>query len=392
MKLTNIDTRPELTDSLSILDELAKDIELLDFAGASDIPKLIYLVLQTRRFKRPVSMVIKGPSGSGKSFSLNTALKFVPSSSYEAFSGMSERAIIYSGLDLQNRHLVIGEAAGLTNGPGRAFLRQLISEDSVRYLTVQSTDKGVHGQELPPVKGPCGLIMTTTANGIHPEDESRMLSLNMVESSEQIKRALLAQAKGRREDQQPDLTRWHAFDELISANVAPVTIPFAEELAKALPTTHFRVQRDFPQVLSLIQAHALLHKCTRPNTTDGEILATLEDYSAVYKLVNGPLSQGLETAVPDNIRLVVEAVAAMLEGLDSTEWNPACVSQRQLSNYLGRDQSVISRNVSKAIDEGYLANSTQGQGREAKLVLGERQLPQGYVLPAPEQLKELTTA
>ncbi len=363
----------------------------MGFAGEADIPKLIYLALQTRRSKRPGSIVIKGPSGSGKSFSLNTALKFVPPQTYEYFSGMSERAIIYSGLNLQNRHLVIGEAAGLTSGPGRAFLRQLISEDAVRYLTVQSTDKGVHGKELPPIQGPCGLIVTTTANGLHPEDESRMLSVNMPESSEQIKRALLSQAKGEKEKQQPDLTRWHRFDDYISANVAPIIIPFAEDLANALPTTHFRVQRDFPQVLSLIQAHALLHMCTRPKTPDGEVLATLDDYSAVYALVNGPLSQGLEASVPDNIRIVVEAVAAMLDGQDSTEWNPASVSQRQLSTYLGRDQSVISRNVSKAIDEGYLANSAQGQGREAKLVLGERQLPQGYVLPAPEQLKALAT-
>ena len=346
------------------------------------------MCLQTRRSAKPVSLVVKGPSGSGKSFALGSALKFVPEETYQHFSGMSEKAIIYCGLDLQHKHLVIGEAAGLSSGTGRAFLRQLISEGTVRYLTVQSTEKGVHGKELPPIKGPCGLIMTTTANALHAEDESRMLTLNMEESSEQIRRTLLVQADDRKTEQ-IDLSRWHELDRQITSNLVPAVIPFASDLAKALPDTHFRVQRDFPQVLSLIRAHALLHMTTRPRTAEGEVAANLDDYSSIYELINEPLSQGLETSVPANIRQVVEAVAAMVGDADPADWNPPSVSQRRLSEHLKRDQSVISRNVSKAIDEGYLANSVQGQGREAKLVLGERALPQSYVLPDPENLRNL---
>lgn len=378
----------DLALARDVLGELDSDLRKLGYAGSTDIVRLAFLCLQTRRFEKLVSLVIKGPSGCGKSFALSSALNFVPSQTYEYFSGMSERAIVYSGLDLEHKHLVIAEAAGLSGGVGRAFLRQMISEGRIRYMTVQSTEKGVHGKELPPIKGPCGLIMTTTANALHPEDESRMLTVNMPESGEQIRRALLAQARGRSNQEAVDFNKWHELDAFIGGEPNAVSIPFAEPLAKALPVTHFRVQRDFPQVLSLIGAHALLHKGNRARNTDNEIVASLEDYAAVYALVNGPISQGLESAVPDNIRLLVTAVEELAGKAGAYAFETSAVSQRQLAEHLGRDQSVISRNVWKAIDEGYLANSAQGQGREAKLVLGERQLPQGYALPEPERLRE----
>ncbi len=350
---------------------------------------MLFLALYTRRFERPVSCVVKGPSGSGKSFALESALKFVPADTYQYFAGMSEKAIVYSGMDLRHKHLVIGEAAGLASGDGRAFLRQLLSEGTVRYMTVQKTDKGLTGKELPTVQGPCGLIMTTTANSLHPEDESRMLSLNIRESTDQIRAALLAQALGSRPNQGPDFTRWHEFDRLIGSGSVSVAIPFAASIARALPLTHHRVQRDFPQVLSLISSHALMHKCIRQRNESGEIVATLEDYEEVYDLVNGPLSEGLELAVPVHIRELVEAVSTMVNSTGDYDPFTNGVTQSTLAEVLKKDQSSVSRSVQKSIELGYLKNQNPGQGRDASIILGERRLPHGYALPCPKDLNQL---
>ena len=66
---------------------------------------------------------------------------------------MSEKALLYAGLDLKNRFLIIQEAAGLAEGPGRVFMRQLLTEGEVRYVTVQSTSTGLVGKELPRRRG-----------------------------------------------------------------------------------------------------------------------------------------------------------------------------------------------------------------------------------------------
>jgi hypothetical protein len=88
------------------------------------------------------------------------------------------------------------------------------------------------------------------------------------------------------------------------------------------------------------------------------------------------------------IRTVVEAVGKMQKPADPFQsWDDQGVSQIQLAGELGRDQSVISRHVRRAVGQGFLKDLTPGQGRKATLVIGDRELPSGTVLPAPEELE-----
>src|SRR5215204_564791 len=73
------------------------------FAGPTTIPELVFLSLYTRFLPRPVSLVIKGPSGSGKSFALKACFFFKQKTAYEMYSGMSERFLLYSGLNFSHR-------------------------------------------------------------------------------------------------------------------------------------------------------------------------------------------------------------------------------------------------------------------------------------------------
>ena len=382
----------ELCKRNSILEALDDELRQRGFSGPTDVPKLVFLSLYTRFFEKPVSLVIKGPSGSGKSYALRSGLQFVPGDAFEEFSGMSEKALVYmDGLNLKHRYLVIGEAAGLAEGNGRAFLRQLLSEGNIRYVTVQSTSKdGLKGQELPPIEGPTGLIMTTTANALHPEDESRMLSYHMDESPERVREALVKQALGLQTEQQPLHTEpWFALHKMVGEGNLVVDIPYAGTLAKKLPLSHFRVMRDFPQVLSLIRAHALMHQCTRGRGDAGQVIATIADYKAVYDLIAEPLAQGLEEAVPDQIRVIVNKVKDLQGKTKSSSvpfWQEDGVSQVQLADALSRDQSVISRHARKAVGQGFLKDLNPGQGKKAMLIIGDRDLPSGAVLPTPEEL------
>ncbi|MDK3017920.1 hypothetical protein QO033_09540 [Pseudodonghicola sp. IC7] len=272
-----------------MIDELEESLRKHGYIGDTKLPVLAYLSLLSALQDKPVSLLIMGPASSGKSYGLACAQRYVPTEAYEQFEGMSERALAYMGgqLDLRHKTLIIQEAAGMSNGVGRAFLRQLLTEGQIRYATVQSTRDGLQGIELPVVEGPCGLIMTTTATRIHHEDQSRMLTYNIEEGSEQIRAVLLAQASGAgtTEPTPEELEPFHDKYREMRENPCEVSIPFLSEIAEALPASHPRILRDFPKVITLVKTVALLHADSRERDESGAVVATVEDYEQVRQLV-----------------------------------------------------------------------------------------------------------
>jgi hypothetical protein len=100
---------------------------------------------------------------------------------YHALSAMSERALAYSEEPLVHRFLVLYEAAGLRSDFTSYLLRSLLSEGRVRYETVEKTPDGLRSRVIER-EGPTGLLVTTTAIGLHPENETRLLSITVTDT------------------------------------------------------------------------------------------------------------------------------------------------------------------------------------------------------------------
>ena len=65
--------------------------------------KLLYLIMTSRLLERPVSAALKGPSAGGKSWLMESVLRFFPDTAYYSLSAMSERALAYSMEPLTHR-------------------------------------------------------------------------------------------------------------------------------------------------------------------------------------------------------------------------------------------------------------------------------------------------
>lgn len=379
-KLTTISKKKQ------ILGYLEQQIRKQGFAGDTTIPLLTFLSAITRLFDEPVSLVVMGASGSGKSHSVDAGLQFIPDDQIIRLSGMSDHFLAYaSDFDLSHKVLFLGEAAGMSEGNGRTFLRQLITEGVVRHSTVQKTADGMKGEMLPEVSGPVAFMMTTTAGKIHHEDQSRMLQLNVIESPERTKEVLLSKALGKSKTKaQIDLAPWHEHVRTIAEGDLSVSIPYLADIVEYLPLDNPKIQRDFSKVKALIEACALLHQFTRDRNCVGEIIATEEDYSTVFDLVDTALKEGLEEAVPFGVREVVECVSKLI-ATNPMQYDRG-VSQSLVAENLGRNRSTVSRNAFNAVGRGYLENLTPGRGREAHLIMGGLSLPSGSVLPHPDVL------
>ena len=167
----------ELAQAPSILDRLDAELTKLGMVGERRCAKLIYLAVTSRLLERPVSVAVKGPSSGGKSFVVETTLKLFPPAAFYAVTAMSERALAYSDEPLKHRTLVIYEAAGMDSEIGSYLIRSLLSEGRLRYETVEKTKEGLVSKVIER-EGPTGLITTTTALHLHPENETRMISLD----------------------------------------------------------------------------------------------------------------------------------------------------------------------------------------------------------------------
>src|SRR4051794_4704184 len=296
---------------------------------------------------------------------------------------MSDRALAYSNEQLKHRHLVIYEAAGMASEFATYLIRSLLSEGHLRYETVAKTKNGLEPKIIER-EGPTGLIVTTTALRLHPENETRMLSITVTDTTEQTASVLRALAEeGRRN---ADLTRWHALQTWLATGSPHVAVPFARELAALVPPVAVRLRRDFKTVLTLVRAHVLLHQATRQKDDDGRIVATIEDYAAVRDLVADLVAAGVEAAVRPELRETVAAVADLIaQGREE-------VQQTELRDRLKLDKSAISRRVTDAVDGGYLRNREPRKGRPARLVLGDPLPDDVEVLPSPERLRSCTVA
>lgn len=372
----------DLLNQKNILSLLNDHLRVHGFAGSAKIPLVIFLTAITRMFEEPVSCVIKGQSGSGKSFALRSGLRYVPKSAFHEFHGMSAKALVRNEhLDFKHKLLVVQELAGMAK-EGLVFLRQLLTEGEVKYMTVDQGRDGHEGKVTKGVEGPTGALMTTTREKMYWEDETRMVTFYVDQSTDQIDRAIMAFAEKPPKPSDADISAWHAVHEFVCSGNLEVIIPYRKELLTLMPRSRHRVLRDIPKVLALIRAHTLLQQCTRQKQ-DGTTIATLDDYAVVYDLIADALAFGLQASVPPHVSDVVNAALYLYHKTGTA------VSQVEIAKHLDRDRGTVSRWLSYAITEGFLFNENPGQGRLHAYVPGEREIPSGGVLPTPDELRSL---
>ena len=249
-----------LAKSENILDEVAKDARAAGFAGSASIVCVIFLAATSRLLPQLVSVAVRGQSSAGKNYAIKEALKFHPPEAYFVMTTMSPKALVYIDEDLRHRFLAIYEGAGIEGGVPSYLVRSLLSEGHLKYLVTEIESLRARALHL---EGPTGLF-TSTAGTIDVELGTRLLTPNIPDSPELTRAIALAQARAAAgHDISIDYSRFHDLQRLIALDVPKVIVPFAEKLAELLDPTAVRIRRDFPAVLGLVQAHALLHRESR---------------------------------------------------------------------------------------------------------------------------------
>jgi hypothetical protein len=370
---------PRLATERRILSRFAQAAARCGLVGERANAQLVYLALTSRLLDKPVSLTVKGHSSSGKSYTVKMVRRFFPDDSAVEFTAMSEKALIYSSRSFEHKTIILYEATALKENiqddQTSYFVRTLLSEGRLSYeVTVKDPKTGNFTTKFIDKDGPTNLILTTTKTRIHDENETRAFSLNSDDSPAQTARILRASAA---QAGDYDLSEWVALQTWLEREDAEhrVVIPYAAKLAAAIPPVAVRLRRDFAALLSLIETHAVLHQATRETDDQGRIVATLEDYMMVRRLIVPIISEGVGKQVSETVRETVEAVTDLLTS------NPDGVMAVQVAQSLRVDKSTATRRIASGASGGYLVNEETRKGHPGRWKPGDALPGNESILP-----------
>jgi hypothetical protein len=300
------DVRQEAEDCLrepDLLDRAAQDVEALGVAGEDRLTRTLYLLGTSRLLPRPLAMIAKGPTASGKSYVVEKVSRLFPPEAVLRATSLTPQSLYYMEKGaLRHRWVVAGERSRKEDddtAEATRALREMISSGRLSKL-IPLKDEGGMLTALIEQEGPIAYVESTTRERVFDEDENRMLSVYTDEQPGQTRRVLerlAADAAGGRGggDVERVVLRHHAMQRMLRQ--CHVVIPYAEELGRRITDERVEARRAFPHLLAMVQALTLLYQFQRERDADGALVATEWDYEWARWLLEGPLSRLLGTGL-----------------------------------------------------------------------------------------------
>jgi hypothetical protein len=376
-----------LAYSKDILLKLDQKIREVGFVGDTTLVRGIFLALCSRILKTPIHVLIKGPSSGSKSFTLKAALHFFRErEDFIAFTAASEKALIHSTTSIANKFLVIHEG-GYESELLSMIYRSLLSEGHIKYLVTEKDEKTGQSQTAEKVKdGPTGLVTTTTGS-LHKENENRCVILNVDDSAKLtrdiISNALRVSQDHSLENMKVDFSLWHNLQTVLRVAPIDVNIPFAGVLDHEMKNSPvaLRLRRDIHHIIAYIKVHAILHHKTR-KVVGGVVEATLDDYAAIFPIVNAAISEGAGISTSERMIDTFETVKRL-----TLEKTGEGVTAAEVGRALGLDRNTANDRLRACKKKGLVENEAR-KFQDGKWVVNDADIPKSEFLPTPARLSE----
>jgi hypothetical protein len=313
-----------MLDNPYLIKLIMQDAAALGVAGEQDLTATIYLTATSRKLGKPLAAIVQGPSSSGKSFVVEKVSGLIPPEDTIYATQMTPQALFHMKPgSLRHKYVIGGERSRLQNDDVGAeatrALREMLSAGRLTKLMPMKGEGGVIETRLIEQDGPIAYVETTTLTRIFAEDLNRHLLLNTDERPEQTKKIINKLAAGygsnsaaAAADTERIILRHHALQRTLKA--LPVVIPYAARVGERMPAERVEVRRAFPQLMSMVEAVALLHQYQRERDTNGQIVAAEMDYRLAYKLLATPMARVLGDVISDPARRFFERLTKWAHG------------------------------------------------------------------------------
>jgi DNA polymerase I len=365
-----------------LLEQIYGVITARGYAGDATPAMAAYLAITSRLLSAPMNVAFVAPSGAGKNRAVDEACALMPEEAVYVVKAASERALIYCDDAFQHRTVIFAEADSIPEeGPAASAVRNLATDNVMEYdVTIRHEVTGDFTTRRIRKAGPTGLITTSIAS-MGEQLGTRLLEVTIPDEEAQTRAVMRAQARrampptNSAPDSAPFISMQHY---LALRGVREVAVPFAGVLADLVPADAVRTRRDFPQLLTAVQAVAFLYQLQRDRTPEGWVVATLEDYAQAREIFVSSFDLVAAEGVTKSIRAIV---AAMPEDGE--------ITLHDLARTVGRAESTISYHLRRALKRGWLVNDAP-RGRVGYKLRRGSPLPETTsALPEPDHLQEI---
>jgi hypothetical protein len=363
----------ELWTAPDVLERFYRAAVASGVVGEESNVKVLVLAATSRVLTRPVNVYLRSESSSGKTYTARAVLDLLPPESSYTADGASPRSFVYDERDYRHRTLLLNEVDSFAtarskdgDNAGVGLLRTLADSNEVVYQYTRKEEDGRQRTEVIRKPGPTGVVFTG-CHDIDPELTNRCIVLSLDESREQtraIKGATLKRAAGKYAGR-PALGSFHALQRFLQLG-APfrVLIPFAESLSVDGKGEGLRARRDVTTLIALISAHVLLQSGTRARAPDGALVASVDDYRAVFEIA-GAVFPAEDTGLTPKQREAVEAVRSLHKDGQRITVKAVCEA-------LGKSRNAANSLLAAGKRAGFLRRTDDGkQGTTAEWEPGD---------------------
>ena len=362
----------EITDAAG---ELLKDprllyrawnkIAALGMVGEVRNVLIVFLVCLTLILKRKVSLIVTGPSSSGKSTVLQLPLKLFPPELVITRASFSRRAMAYGEEPLDDKILYVNEYSG--GKEAQLQLRILQSEGEIAHEYTAGGKTEVTRRSGSPV-----VLTTTTEESIFEDDSTRFLAIQIDETADQNLAVFKAEISGRKRSEEPKLAVWRKAIRLIKDSYE-ADFPFPSWLgyvAEQVPRDKVRSRRDWKRFLALIQVIALCR-----SQADGNKEITFADYCVAHRIFNSAFT-ATAYKLNENVLDLQKAVIRLHKKLGRA------VTTKEIGEALGWQEGMTYKFVREAVKHKLVQQESGTREKNVKLILP---VPDSYgtFLPSP---------
>lgn len=252
-------------------------------------------ILLTLAITHKIPVGVEAPAGSGKTVLTDVVGSLLPQDLLYNMGLMSGTAAVYDSKLINNSYWILIEElqkAMNSNNPIMVeLLKNLTEGKDLNRKTVEMTGSGFKTSKQH-IKGDKGIIYTLALENKLKKDEElgrRVLVLSTDITEKQNKNVIIAEGKrrfGRKDDivftdkQVSDLG-----NHIVTASSMKLSFqnPFAEYIAKLVPTPNVIVRSYFKHYLNLMEASARFHFKDRL-MEDGKIYLTIQDIQLIHEL------------------------------------------------------------------------------------------------------------